>query len=65
MGIEDLERAVAELPPEKLAEFRAWFETFEAAHFDAKIEADVKDGKLDKLAQAALEDFRKGRVREL
>ena len=65
MGIEDLEKAVAELPPEKLAEFRAWFETFEAAHFDAQIEADAQSGKLDKLAEAALGDFRQGRFREL
>jgi hypothetical protein len=65
MGVEDLEKAVAELPPEKLAEFRSWFEAFEAAHFDAQIEADANSEKLDKLADAALEDFRRGRFREL
>ncbi|HEY4125454.1 MAG TPA: hypothetical protein VGM36_12625 [Rhizomicrobium sp.] len=30
--MEELEKAVAALPPEKLAEFSAWFEKFEAAH---------------------------------
>jgi len=65
MSVEELEKAVAELPPDKLAKFRTWFEEFEAARFDAQIEADAKSGKLDKFAEAALEDFRKGRAREL
>jgi hypothetical protein len=65
MSVEELERAVAELPPEKLARFRAWFEEFEAARFDAQIEADAKSGKLDKLIEGSEEDFRAGRYREL
>src|SRR5947209_4631643 len=32
--LEDIEKAVTELPAEQLAKFRAWFEEFEAAHFD-------------------------------
>ncbi|MBX9823954.1 MAG: hypothetical protein K2Y27_03070 [Xanthobacteraceae bacterium] len=65
MTIEELERAVAKLPPEDLARFRAWFEEFDAARFDDKIERDVTNGKLDRLADAALDDLRKGRAREL
>lgn len=65
MTIEDIEKAVAELPPDQLARFRAWFEEFEAARFDQKIERDAKAGRLDRLAQQALEDFRTGRAREL
>ena len=65
MSVEELEKAVAELPPELLAKFRNWFEEFEAARFDAQIEADAKSGKLDKLAEEALQDFREGRFREL
>ena len=30
MSVEELEKAVSELPPEKLAKFRAWFEEFDA-----------------------------------
>jgi len=65
MTIEDLEDAVAKLPPEQLARFREWFEAFDAARFDEKIERDAKSGRLDRLAEQALGDFRQGRAREL
>ncbi|MBZ0140291.1 MAG: hypothetical protein K8H87_11035 [Pseudorhodoplanes sp.] len=65
MSIEDLEKAVAELPPDQLAKFRAWFDAFDAARFDEKIDRDARAGKLDKLAEQALADYRKGRAREL
>lgn len=65
MTVEDLEKAVAKLPPDQLAKFRDWFEAFDAARFDEKIERDAKTGKLDRLAEQALADFQKGRAREL
>jgi hypothetical protein len=64
MTIEDLEKAVAKLPPEELARFRAWFDEFYAARFDRKIERDVQSGKLDRLADYAIDDLRKGRARQ-
>jgi hypothetical protein len=63
--LEDIEKAVAELPPDQLMRFRAWFEEFEAARFDQRIERDAKAGKLDQLAEQVLADFRAGRAREL
>ena len=63
--IEDIEKAVAELPPDQLQQFRAWFAEFEAARFDQKIERDAKGGRLDRLAEQALADYRAGRAREL
>jgi hypothetical protein len=63
--LEDIEKAVAELPADQLARLRAWFEEFEAARFDQKIERDAKAGRLDQLAEQALADFRAGRAREL
>jgi hypothetical protein len=63
--LEDIEKAVAELPADQLARFRVWFEEFEAARFDQKIERDAKAGRLDQLAEQALADFRAGRAREL
>ena len=65
MTIEDLEKAVSKLPPDQFAKFREWFEAFDAARFDQKIERDAQAGKLDHLADQAVADFRKGRAREL
>ena len=59
MTLSDLEKAVATLPPDQLAKFRDWFEAFDAARFDEKVERDAKSGKLDRLAEQALADFRR------
>jgi hypothetical protein len=63
MSIEDIEKSIAGLPPDQYAEFRAWFEVFEADRFDRKIERDAQAGKLDRLADAAIDDLRKGRAK--
>ncbi|MCC6948958.1 MAG: hypothetical protein IT539_14430 [Bradyrhizobiaceae bacterium] len=63
--LEDIEKAIEKLPAPELARFRAWFERFDAARFDEKIERDAKAGKLDRLAEQALADHRNGRSREL
>jgi hypothetical protein len=58
MSIEDIEETVAGLPPEQYAEFRAWFEAFEADRLDRKIERDAQAGKLDRLADQAIDNLR-------
>ena len=63
--IEELERAVEKLPPDQLARFRDWFDSFDAARLDAKIEADIRAGKLESLAARARLEFLAGRVQEL
>lgn len=65
MSIEDIEKAVSQLSPAELARFRLWFETFEAARFDDKIERDAGGGRLDELADKALAEHRQGRSREI
>lgn len=65
MTIEDLEKAVSKLPPDQLAKFRDWFEAFDAARFDDKIERDAKAGRLDRLAEQALADHAPGRAHPL
>jgi hypothetical protein len=61
MTIEEIEKAVSQLPPDELARFRAWFEEFEAARFDRKIEQDAASGRLDRLAEQALADYRQAK----
>ena len=63
--IEEIEKAVSQLPPDDLARFRSWFEEFEATRFDRKIEQDAASGRLDRLAEQAVADYRQGRAREI
>jgi hypothetical protein len=62
---EDIEKAVEQLAPRELARFRAWFDEFDAQHFDAVIERDVRAGKLDAIADEAIVAHRAGHSREL
>ncbi|SEI16329.1 MULTISPECIES: hypothetical protein [unclassified Tardiphaga] len=64
-NVEDIEKAIENLPPAELAQFRAWFEAFDAEVFDQKIAADASSGKLDGLAEQALNGYSQGRARDL
>ena len=61
----EIEQAVIGLEPERLAEFREWFVAFDAEIWDAKIERDSQNGKLDALAEEALADLKDGLCRDL
>jgi hypothetical protein len=63
--VETIEMATQQLPPSDLTEFRRWFMEFDAAKWDAQIEADAAAGKLDTLANEALAEYRDGIAREL
>ena len=63
--IEAIENAVKGLSPTELAKFRGWFAEFDVAAWDAQIEADATSGKLEKLAQEALAEYRGGTAREI
>jgi hypothetical protein len=63
--VDELERAVGELSPDELAEFRRWVVELDARRWDDQIEADVVAGRLDALGQEALADFRQGRTKAL
>ncbi|MEH2267309.1 MAG: hypothetical protein V7K68_02570 [Nostoc sp.] len=63
--LNEVELAVSQLLPEDLAAFRAWFAEFDAGAWDKQIEKDVAAGRLDVLAQKALEHLREGRCTDL
>jgi hypothetical protein len=66
MNIEELEAAVAHLPPSDLARFSQWFEEFMAEQWDKRIESDILAGRLDvagkRVAALRFESFRLVRV---
>ena len=65
MSIEELQSAIAQLPPEELDRFSQWFEEFLAEKWDRRIEADMRDGRLDATARRADEQFEAGRCTPL
>ncbi|OFV95372.1 MAG: hypothetical protein A3H28_02210 [Acidobacteria bacterium RIFCSPLOWO2_02_FULL_61_28] len=56
-AIEEIEEAVRGLSAQELAAFRAWFTEFDAAAWDRQIEQDIAAGRLDALADEALDDL--------
>jgi len=63
--VKKIENQISELSSAELAAFRDWFVEFDASAWDRQFEADVKAGKLDSLAEKALNDRAAGRSREL
>jgi hypothetical protein len=63
--VENFEQEVKALTPTELAAFRKWFLEFDAQVWDRQIEEDVRQGKLDKLAEEALAAHRAGKSKEL
>ena len=63
--VELLEREVQKLGPAQLAKFRRWFAEFDAKMWDRQFEDDVASGKLDSLADEALDEFRRGKTRDI
>jgi hypothetical protein len=63
--VTEIEEAVRHLSEQDLAIFRAWFAEYDAALWDRQFDQDVASGRLDKLAEEALSDFREGRCTDL
>ena len=63
--IEELEKQIQALSVEELAAFRKWFLEFDAARWDRQIEEDVRAGKLDQLAEEALDERKAGKCTDV
>jgi hypothetical protein len=60
-SVKEIEEAVLRLSAAELAAFRVWLAELDAEAWDRQIEDDVAAGRLDALADEALEDLRAGR----
>ena len=65
MTLQEIENSIAKLPPEQLAEFRAWFLEFDGEKWDKQIESDASAGLLDELANEAIREHREGKSTSL
>ena len=65
MSLAELEKEVLKLSSGELSAFTRWLDDYTARSWDAQLERDVADGKLDRFAEKADEDFETGRCAEL
>jgi hypothetical protein len=63
--IEAITTAIAQLPPEQVAQIRAWLIEYEEQQWDEHIAQDERAGRLDALAERALAEHRTGLTRPL
>jgi hypothetical protein len=49
----------------ELKKFRQWFISFDSEMWDEQIEKDAIEGKLDALAEEALNEYRAGKATEI
>ncbi|MCB9768555.1 MAG: hypothetical protein H6752_10195 [Candidatus Omnitrophica bacterium] len=65
MTLQEIEKAITDLPREDLSEFRDWFLEFDAAIWDRKFEEDAASGRLDEMGRKAIRDYEEGHCEEL
>lgn len=63
--VEEIEIAVQNLPARDLLKFRQWFSAFDAQAWDSQLETDIAKGKLNSLANSAIEEHKNGQSRKL
>ncbi len=64
-NLKGIELAVSQLSPEELAAFRIWFAEFDAKIWERQFEHNVASGRLEGLAEKALQHLREGRCTDL
>jgi len=62
---EKLEQEIKKLNPNELSAFREWFQNYDSEVWDNQIEDDIKKGKLEQLANKAIEEHKSGRTKEI
>lgn len=63
--VEEIEAAIRRLSADDLRVLRQWFSDFDGAEWDRQIEQDAAAGRLDSLADEALNDLHEGRCTDL
>lgn len=63
--LEEIEQQIRNLSGTELEEFRKWYAEFDAQDWDRQFEADVRSGKLDRLADAARRAHAEGKSTKL
>ncbi|AFY40918.1 hypothetical protein [Nostoc sp. PCC 7107] len=64
-NLEQIEAAILSLPSDEFERLRLWFFNLDYERWDAQIEQDIEDGKLEAFAQEAIAEFEAGHCREI
>jgi hypothetical protein len=64
-NLQEIETAISQLSKDELMAFRDWFAKFDAETWDRQFEEDVTSGRLNGLAERALQHLREGRCTDL
>ena len=64
-NVQEIKRAVSQLSSADLTGFRVWFAEFDAEVWDRQFEEDVAAGRLNSLAERALQHLSAGRCSDL
>lgn len=63
--VAEIRQAILELPEADYAQLSRWFHEMERERWDAEIEQDARDGKLDSLVEQAVQAKADGTLQEL
>ncbi len=63
--VKDIESAIEKLSKDDLLEFRAWFEEFDAKVWDIQFDKDASSGRLDRVSEQALSDYKDGKCKKI
>lgn len=58
-----IEKEIQNLPEHDFIVLREWFQDLDSKKWDDQIEVDTSSGKLDELADSALNDFKNGKYK--
>ncbi len=65
VSAQKIKKAIKELPEKEYISLRKWFSETDWKKWDKKIKQDSEKGKLDFLIEEALEEKRKGNLKEI
>lgn len=65
MTVTEIKKAIKHLDQREFLSLSDWFAKIEEEKWDKELESDIANGKLGKLAQAALDEYKTGKCKQL
>jgi hypothetical protein len=65
LTLDQIEASIRQLPAEEFRRLSEWIQQFDQERWDEQFAQDVASGKLDRLAEEAIRDFKAGKCRTL